>query len=137
MVFEQNIDIENRKWPKDDIKRFYFEITDTSQPYNIYYNIRSSVAFPFHNLYLTYSLEDTNGNKLLSELQNMNIFDEKTGRPLGNGLGDIFDLQVLSVENYSFDQPGKYTFTIQQFMRRDTLPEILAIGIRVKRVDNE
>lgn len=136
-VFEQNIDIENRKWPKGDVKHFEFEITDAQQSYNIYYNIRNSVAYPFHNLFLTYSLKDATGNKLLSELQNMNIFDEKTGKPLGNGLGDIFDLQVLSVENYTFDQPGKYTFTIQQFMRRDTLPELLSIGIRVERFNDE
>lgn len=136
-VFEQNIDIENRKWPKDDIKRFEFEITDVGQSYNIYYNIRNSVAFPFHNLFLTCSLEDSSGNKLMSELQNMNVFDEKTGKPLGQGLGDIFDLQVLSVENYSFEKPGKYTFTVQQFMRRDTLPEILSIGIHIERLKDE
>ena len=136
-VFEQNINIENRKWPKDDIKHFEFEITDIAQPYNIYYNIRNSVAFPFHNLFLTYSLEDSTGNKLISELQNMSLFDEKTGEPLGQGLGDIFDLQVLSVESYTFDQTGKYTFSVQQFMRRDTLPEILSIGIRVEQLQDE
>ena len=136
-IFEQNTDIENRQWPKDDIKQFEFEITDTDQSYDIYYNIRNSVAFPFHNLFLTYSLQDAAGNELQSALQNMNLFDEKTGKPLGNGMGDIFDLQVLSVENYSFDHPGKYTFTIQQFMRRDTLNEILSIGIRVERNNNE
>lgn len=136
-VFEQNIDIEKGKWAKGDIKHFEFEITEPQQSYNIYYNIRNTVSFPFHNLFLTYTLEDDKGNKLSSKLQNMNIFDEKTGEPLGNGLGDIFDIQVLSIENYSFDRPGKYVFKVQQFMRRDTLPDILSIGVRVERFHEE
>lgn len=131
-VFEQNTDLIGGKWAKEDTKRFEFVITDAKQPYDIYYNIRNSVSYPFHNLYLRYRLLDHEGNEISSALQNMMLFDEKSGKPMGDGLGDVFDLQVQMLDDYSFPNTGKYAFTIQQYMRKDTLTEILAVGVRIE-----
>ncbi|MDN5205677.1 gliding motility lipoprotein GldH [Fulvivirgaceae bacterium BMA10] len=132
-VFEQNTDLENGYWPKNDVKAFDFEIKDETEAYNIYYNIRNSISYPYHNLYLTYSIEDSLGNNISQALQNMNLFDPKTGEPVGSGLGDIFDIQILALKDFKFKHPGKYTFRMQQFMRMDTLPDILAVGMRIER----
>ncbi len=131
-VFEQNNDIESGNWKKEEIQKFEFEITDVDRSYNIFYNIRYTVAYPFHNIYLTYSLNDESGAVIASDLQNMDVFDQKTGEPIGSGLGDLFDLQILSLKNHQFKNPGKYSFSVQQFMRRDSLPEIFSVGIRVE-----
>ena len=131
-VFEQNNDIASGYWAKEEIQNFDFEILDTDKSYNIFYNIRYTVAYPFHNIYLTYTLRDKNGTVITSDLQNMDLFDKKTGEPIGSGLGDLFDLQVLSLKNQKFPKVGKYSFSIQQFMRKDSLPEIYSVGIRVE-----
>jgi hypothetical protein len=53
--------------------------------------------------------------------------------PLGrSGLGDVYDHRFLVLPNYSFTQPGKYKFTIQQENRQDTFGWCLAIGLRVE-----
>ncbi len=131
-VFEQHIDIEEGKWAKEDIKTFEIEINDPNKPYDIYYTIRNSVSYPYYNLYLEYTLLDAEGKEISSALQNMLLFDEKSGKPVGSGLGDIFDLQVQALNDFTFPSNGKYNFTIQQFMRNDTLNDILAVGVRVE-----
>jgi gliding motility-associated lipoprotein GldH len=132
-VYEQNHTIEDNKWYIDSIPNFKFTIQDTTSTYNIYYNVRNAVSYPFYNLYLTYYLLDEQGNLISSRLQDLTLMDAKTGRPLGSGLGDIFDHQILSIPNYKFKRKGTYTFRIKQYMRQDPLPDIMSIGIRVEK----
>jgi len=61
--------------------------------------------------------------------------DKTTGEPLGDGAGDIFDHQVLGLKNQVFPQNGTYTIKLQQYMRRDPLPGIMAVGVRVEKQD--
>ena len=132
-LYEKNVDFEGNEWPANEIPDFTFEVKDVNRAYNIYYNVRNTISYPYQNLYVTYFLEDTLGNTLSSGLQNMLLFDRKTGEPFGSGLGDIFDHQVLSKGEYSFPEAGFYRFRIEQFMRTDTLPDILSVGVRIEK----
>jgi gliding motility-associated lipoprotein GldH len=131
-VYEQNIDIANKIWIADSLLSFQFDPKDISKNYNLYFNIRNTAAYPFENIYVTYYLKDTLGNELKKKLINYNLFDPKTGKPFGSGLGDVFDHQFLILENYKFERPGPYVFQLQQYMRRDSLPEIMSAGLRVE-----
>lgn len=131
-VFERNIELPNKVWQADSVLNISFDIKDVKKSYNLYYNLRNTIAYPYHNIYVNYSLEDTLGHKLRSNLVSTNLFDPKSGRPLGSGLGDIFDHQILLLENYTFEKPGNYNFKIQQYMRKDSLQEILAVGVRLE-----
>lgn len=134
-LYENNKDFDSQVWMKDSIPSFRFEIKEPQQEYNFYYNIRNSVGYPYQNLYVTYYLEDTLGREIKSGLHNMTLFDPKTGEPRGNGLGDIFDHQILALPRYKFDSAGVYDFRIEHYMRNDSLPEILSVGLRVERVE--
>ena len=73
-------------------------------------------------------------NEIKKEMINSFLFDEKTGKPQGtSGLGDIYDQQLLLLQNHKFNQAGKYTIQYEQFMRTDTLQGVLAIGVRVEK----
>lgn len=135
-VYEDNQDLADRYWHKNDPVTFTFEITEPDQHYNLYTNIRNSSAYPYHNLYYQYSLTDTLGNQLLTKLQNIDLFDPKSGEPFGAGLGDLFDHQQLIVEDYVFPASGSYSVSFQQYMRTDSLPMILSIGLRVEKSIN-
>ena len=130
-VYEQNRDFSEKFWLVDEIPEFEFEITETSRGYDLFYNIRNSISYPYHNLYVKYTLEDSLGNVVSSKLQNMDLFDPVTGKPYGDGLGDIFDHRMLALQDQKFEQAGTYSFKVQQFMRQDTLPMILSVGLRV------
>ncbi len=132
-IFENNVKFSNRIWNKDSAAVFDFEITDINTDYKFYFNLRNTILYPYQNIYLSYSLEDTLGNVYDSDLTNINLFNSKTGKPYGSGMGDIFDHQYLVIENYQFNNPGLYQFRIKQYMRMDSLPEIMSVGLRVER----
>lgn len=135
-LFEVNNTFENKYWESDSIQIFEFEIEEKSIAYNIFFNIRNSSEFPYNNIYVKYSIEDTLNNIVKQELVNYKLFDIKTGKPLGqSGIGDLFDHQFLLLDSYSFEHSGKYIFKAQQYMRIDTLSGVLAVGLRVEKND--
>jgi gliding motility-associated lipoprotein GldH len=133
-IYEVNHDFEQRIWLVADKPDFEFEITNTTDKYNLYCNVRNSVAFPYSRLFVKYSLEDSTGKALEGKMLPAFLFDQHTGKPQGSsGLGDIYDQRFPIVTNYQFSAAGKYRVRFEQFMRKDTLEGVLAIGLRVER----
>lgn len=131
-VFERNVDLGDNIWHKDSLMTFDFEIENPDVSYNIYYNIRNTASYPYYNLYLNHMVKSAVGTVLSSNLDEVFLFDRKTGKPLGSGMGDIFDHQMIVLENFRFPSKGTYQFTTQQYMRQKELPQILSVGIRVE-----
>jgi gliding motility-associated lipoprotein GldH len=76
---------------------------------------------------------DTLGNIYKTDLVNVRLFNSKTGEPHGDGLGDIFDHQYKVIDDYRFNNPGVYQMNISHYMRPDSLPEIMAVGLRIEK----
>lgn len=136
-VYDNYVDLENQVWHVDSLPHFEFEIDDASIDYQIEYKVRYALGYPYQNLYVTYYLEDDGSNLISSDLQEIVLFDSKTGEPRGSGLGDIFDYQVMGLPNVKFPKAGKYHFRLKQFMRQEELPFIMSIGISVAPVTQE
>jgi len=132
-IYEMNHEFDDRYWLADSVQTFSFDIRDSTFGYNIYYNLRNSISYPFRNIYVRYQLVDSTGRELQSDLVNGHLFESKTGKPMGDGLGDVFDHQFPILENYTFPGTGSFNVRLSQYMRRDTLPEILAVGVRVEK----
>ncbi|GAB3565081.1 hypothetical protein GCM10027578_11780 [Spirosoma luteolum] len=133
VVYKEYTDIEDGKWPVSYAPSFTFDITDASIPYNLYYNLRNSLSYGYYNLYLTRYLRDSQGREIESRLDELILMDPRTGKPNGEGLGDLFDHQFLIKRNYRFPKPGRYTMQIRQYMRQDPLLNVLSVGITVER----
>ena len=131
-IFKDHEDIEDGMWYVKNEPSFTFEITDASQPYNVYYLVRNSIAYPYYNLYVKrFLLNDK--NKVVNEaLNELILMDERTGKPLGDGLGDLFDHKIVALKNYRFPKAGKYPFKVRQYMRQDPLPPIMSMGVSVQ-----
>lgn len=136
-VYEQNVDFAGGNWAIDNAPEFTFEIKDTAQAYNIYFNVRYDLQYDFYNLYLRYQLTGPDGKQLSSDLQELLLMDPKTGKPLGKGSSDVYDLQTLALKDVTFAKPGTYTLRLTQYMRRDPLPHVQAAGVRVARADGK
>jgi gliding motility-associated lipoprotein GldH len=130
-VYEQNIDIENNNWRINDAKEFRFQITDTTKTYQVYFNIRNALFYEYYNLYVNATLLAPDGQKLHNKLHEMYLMDKKTGEPLGKGAGDLFDHSALAIKNLHFKKPGTYTLRLTQYMRKNPLPGIMAVGAKV------
>lgn len=137
-IYEKNQDFDNQEWLISEKPSFEFLIEDTSSKYNLYFNVRNEVSYPKANLYFTYYIADSTGKELQKKLRSEYLFDKKTGQPFGSsGLGDIYDHQIPIANQYQFKNPGKYKVSFEQFMRMDTLPGILAVGLRVEKIPAE
>lgn len=131
-VYEKNHDFENRYWAVREKPVFEFDVTDTTQAYSVYCNLRNSIDYPYSRIFIQYSLQDSSGNSLKKDLISSFLFDEKTGKPFGSsGLGDIYDQRIVLLENHTFKKTGKHSLQLEQFMRTDTLEGVLAVGIRL------
>ena len=138
-VYEENTDLKSPSgdayvWDVQQRPSFSFPITDTTARYDVYFNVRNAADYGFYNLYLKHTLVGPDGRPagpaLLHQLVLMN---PKTGEPFGAGAGDIFDHQFLALPHQRFAKPGTYKLTLEQYMRQNQLPGIMAIGVRVAK----
>ena len=136
-IYEENLDLPDAEWRVPHIASFEFEIPDRNRKYDLYVNIRNSVSYEYHNIYFKYRLLRTGGDLVQEDLVSRNLFDPKTGQPLGSGIGDIFDHRLPLLNDFSFEEPGIYQLELTQYMRRDTLRSILSVGVRVESSGHE
>lgn len=126
-------DIEDGQWFVEKKFDFRFEVSDTTQTYNLYYLVRNAQQYPYYNLYLDRVMRGPDGKVIFSRLDEMYLSDEVTGKPRGSGLGDLFDHKFVFQRDYRFPKPGKYTISIAQSMRQNPLPFVLGIGLSVEK----
>ncbi|SOE22576.1 gliding motility-associated lipoprotein GldH [Spirosomataceae bacterium TFI 002] len=126
-------EIPTAEWKIDDAKSFTFEIKDHRNPVTLNYLVRNAINYPFYNLYLKATLKDSSGNVIQSGMDQLLIFNEKTGKPLGDGMGDLFDQRVAApkYKDFKFPYSGKYTIELQHNMRPDPLVGLLGVGVEL------
>ena len=136
-VFEDNTEFRERNWKINEPVQFEFQISDVSIKYNVLMNIRNSLDYPYARIFVNYDLRKLDSTSLSKKMVAEYLFDQKTGKPFGtSGIGDIYDHQFLILKNYSFEKAGTYKMKFNQFMRLDTIPGILAVGIRVEKAED-
>ena len=136
-VFEQNTDFANYSWDVQKKPAFAFEIADTLARYNVYFNVRNAAGYPYYNLFVKATLIGPAGPAGTPRLHQMLLMDPKTGEPLGSGTGDIYDHSILALPHQRFGRAGRYTLTLEQYMRQDQLPGLMAVGVRVVKSMSE
>ena len=136
-VFEENVNLPDSNWYVENAPVFEFQIQDTTQRYNVYLNVRYQLSYEFYNLYLRHQLLGPDGEELSSALHELTLMDAKTGKPLGKGSSNIYDIQALALKNVTFKKVGTYKLKLTQYMRRDPLANIMAVGVRVAKQEEK
>jgi gliding motility-associated lipoprotein GldH len=130
-VYEQNIDIPEYIWDKDNPVYFDVEIKDTVSLHHIYINIRNASGYAYSNLYLFLDTKYPNNSMSRDTIEC--ILADPSGKWLGDGSGDIWDNQILFKKNVRFKQIGTYKFRYEQAMRMPKLPMIMDVGLRIEK----
>lgn len=131
MVFEENTAIKDHSWDTAQVVKFEVNIQDTVTPHNFYVNVRNGDAYKYSNLYMLINTTFPNGKSSHDTLECV-LADQK-GRWLGEGIGDLWNNQILFKKNVRFPVPGTYKFEFRQFMREERLPMITDIGMRIEK----
>jgi gliding motility-associated lipoprotein GldH len=132
-VYEENVNLDDHRWNRSNTLIFNVEITDTVSPHNIYVNVRNGGQYSYSNLYMFIRTVSPSGQWIRDTVE-FTLADEK-GKWFGNGLGDIFFLQLPYKENVRFPYPGLYSFELEQAMRSEELKQIFDIGIRIEKIE--
>ena len=130
-VYEQNIDIPDYIWDKENAVYFDVPIIDTVSLHNVYINIRNASGYGYSNIYLF--LDTKYPNNTISRDTIECILADPSGKWLGDGSGDIWDNQILFKKNVRFRQIGTYKFRYEQAMRMPKLPMIMDVGLRIEK----
>jgi gliding motility-associated lipoprotein GldH len=126
--FEAKHDIPNAQWTYRDTFDFPFQIQDTSTLYNIYLNLGTNTAFASQNLYVRMFTAFPDGRRI-SLVRSFDIYDAQ-GKMVDNK-------RLLIQENAFFNKVGAYKITIEQFMRQDSLPGMVSIGMAVEQLEKK
>lgn len=132
-TYESDIDFEDGYWHMDSLATFQFEAPKESQ--DIELKLRSNLEYPFYNLYIKMELADSTGKVLKDSLVGFDLYDAKTGKPLGQG-NSIYQLNKNVLEAYPFPYDGKYSIRLAQYMRRVELSGIVSAGVRIAPLED-
>lgn len=124
---------EDLGWVQKQPVRFDLQVEDTLSTYTMYVIVRQNNAYPFYNLYFTPSIINAKGKTIQKGLAETILYDPVTGKPKGNGFGDIYEKKFLIYSNLKFPKKGKYQIQLAQSMRVDTLEGIVSMGLLLEK----
>jgi gliding motility-associated lipoprotein GldH len=132
VVYEENVKLPENLWEQKNVVSLKTEIEDTITPHNIYINVRNAGGYQFSNLFVFFTTETPSGKKERDTVE-LTLADP-SGKWLGEGLGDIWDNRLPFMHDFRFPEKGTYTFSMEQAMRIDPLPQIMDVGIRIEKI---
>ena len=130
-VYEENTEIKDYIWNKNQPIFFTVDVKDTVNPHNVYINVRNASGYQYSNIFIFMDTKYPDGKTSRDTIEC--ILADASGKWLGDGSGDIWDNQILFKKNVRFKQMGKYIFKYEQAMRNAQLPMIMDMGLRIEK----
>jgi gliding motility-associated lipoprotein GldH len=134
-VFEEYRKFPDQSWNRFRFLTFDVMIDDPEPAYDVFVTVRHLPEFPYNtldvNLNITYpSGEERNSN------HHIHIRDA-SGKLLGEGLGDLWDVTVPVKKGVRFPAAGKYRFDFENKMTKVQTPALLEFGLTVKKASEK
>jgi gliding motility-associated lipoprotein GldH len=133
--YEEYRPVTENVWNHDELHYFYPYFSEVRKPYHFYLSIRHTTNYPYSNIWVRV-FEITPQADTTSKRYELTLA-EPDGRWRGNVLGEIVDQTfVLQAEKIIY-LPGGYQYIVQQDMRENEIPEVLAIGLRFDQLQKQ
>lgn len=130
-LFEEKKEIADGLWAYRDTLDFKFTVPDTAHIYNLYADFEHADTFPNQNIYLKLYTRFPEG-KRLSRVLSFDLFDAQ-GQTHGECSGHNCRVRSLLQQRAYFNRPGEYVITLEQFMRRNPVTGVRAVGLAIER----
>lgn len=128
-VYSEHHALPESGWTYADSLNFSVEIVDTLRLYDLIIDLVHQKDYPFQNLYTRIHTTFPDG-KRLTQVLSLELAG-KTGKWEGRCSGSRCRLSLPIQKKAYFNQSGNYAFTIEQYMRVDSLKGIQSLGLRV------
>ena len=130
--FEENTSLGTTGWPEKQVLSYKIPEIPESGSYQLFVNIRQNEDYPFYNCYFIPQIKDGKGKIIKRTLAEGIFYEPKTGKPRGEGSGNLYNHSYLIFDKLTLKKGEKITIEISQFMRRDTLKGIYSVGYSLK-----
>lgn len=131
-IFQKKIEIRKEGWSYDDRLIFDFTIEDTLKKYNLLLDVEHNGDYGFQNLYVrfhtTYPSGETKTQTVSLELA------DKRGLWNGKCRGNTCTVEIPLQVNATFKEKGTYRIAIEQYMRKNPLPGIKGMVLKITPV---
>ena len=124
----------DRTWNQKVKPKFEFEITDTSQFYDLVISVRTTTDYMYNNMWLFLETKTPSGLSAREPFQ-IRIADPK-GEWLGTKTGTTIQNELIFAKR-KFPEAGKYIWNLEQGITENNLTEILDIGIQIREYKSE
>ena len=122
----------NNQWSKKNVQKFDFDVKDAQNQKNMMIVVRNNNDYPYSNLRLIASIEMDKKN-ISTDTLNF-ILAKPNGEWIGTGFGGAKEITFQYKLNYKFPKNGKYSVKVVQAMRKDVLPGIEDLGIKIQNL---
>ena len=133
IVYQNSKVMENNTWNKNEGVSFDFEITDTTEFYKFYLNMRTTNLYEWSNLYMFVEIESPEDRSNIDTVEF--VLANSVGEWTGVSSGSIINNNMLFIPKLRFQSLGTYKLTFNQAMRQDNLTEVMDVGIIIKKAE--
>jgi gliding motility-associated lipoprotein GldH len=134
--YQEHFNLPGSVWDAGYQPQFHFNIDDTAAAYQLFLLIRHTDAYPFSNIWIKMASKapgDSTWGKSRVEIP----LAAPSGQWLGRGAGELWEQRVpitSPARPAYFPKKGVYTVRLTHEMRRNPLPEVLTIGLRLEKL---
>lgn len=134
-VYEEYKEIPKHEWSYEQALPFEVEINDTTQRYHIGINLRHTNNYSYSNLWVLLKTIYPSGKEVEHKVDLP--LANKAGKWYGHGSGDIISAEMFIQQYVKLPEIGTYQFELTQNMRMNPLPNIMDIGIRIEKAEED
>lgn len=128
--YHERRDFADGRWMYADSVVFRWQNADTSSRHLLRLHLSIADEYPFNNLYLQFVVQSPGGSHY--KVQNEFLLTDSLGSwNASRGWSGQYHFATVLNRSALFNERGTYTFTLRQYMRRDTLPGVHGIGLQI------
>ncbi len=134
-IYQQSFSLPEAGWAYEDSIRFDFEIPDTSAHYNLNLKLKHAWDFPYQNLYVKFYTRFPSG-KMIEQLVSLELTENAVVWQ-GECSGKWCTINIPLQSNAYFPETGKYSITLEQYMRQSPVEGVKSFSLCVKPTGSE
>ena len=128
-IFKKELEIKNSEWYYDNQLNFEFTVEDTLKKYDLLLDVHHAGDYGFQNLYVQFHTTFPSGE---NKAQTVSLeLASKSGIWNGKCSSNSCRVEIPLQLNTSFNETGKHIISVGQYMRKNPLPGIKAMVLKI------